>query len=97
MGKLLIQYRPEVMLFDSLEFDNTSDVQRIIIKGYDVHDRDMENDMMAWVFDTKTVPIKSLENLKQGDLLFWQDGELLPVTFPREEDNVYVFKKRQAS
>ena len=93
MGKLLVQYHPEVMIFDSLAFDNTSDTQRIIIKGYDIHDQDMENDMMAWVFDTKTVPILHLQKLKQGDLLFWHSGELVPVPFDKEDDNVKVFRK----
>ena len=93
MGKALIQYEPEVMIFDSLTIDNTAPSQRVIVKGHDIHDRHLEHDLMAWVFDSKTVPILNLQALKSGDLLFWHSGDLVPVPFDKEDKNVKVFRK----
>ena len=57
MGRLLIQYEPEVMIFDSMQINNMSETQTLIVKGYNVDDENCENDLMAWVFDTKTIPL----------------------------------------
>ena len=48
---------------------------------------------MEWWFESKTVPLKNLETLKSGDLLFWNDGELTPVPFDTAQENVRVFSK----
>ena len=92
MGKVLIQFQPDVMIFDSMTFDNTSDVQRIIVKGFDVGD-DEQDHMMSWVFNTDTVPMLKLQQLKSGDLLFWHGGALIPVPFDKHQENVKVFRK----
>ena len=97
MGKLLIQYEPEVMIFDSMQINNMSETQTLVVKGYDVDDENCENDLLAWVFDTKTIPLLQVQKLKQGDLLFWINGELIPMPFPKDSRNISIFKRAKAS
>jgi hypothetical protein len=83
----------EVMIFNTLAINNHTNGQKVVIKGYDIHDRDLKGDLMEWWFESKTVPLKNLETLKSGDLLFWNDGELTPVPFDTAQENVRVFSK----
>tara|TARA_R110001592_G_scaffold41456_6_gene135227 strand:+ start:7718 stop:8011 length:294 start_codon:yes stop_codon:yes gene_type:complete len=83
----------EVMIFDSLVINNDYPEQKLIIKGHDIADQNTTGEVFEWYFDAKTVPLLSLQTLKSGDLLFWNDGELTPVPFDKVNNNIKVFRK----
>ena len=95
MGSALpLLQESEVMIFDSLEINNHFKNQKITIKGYDIHDRGLKGVLLEWWFDATTIPLLNLQTLKLGDLLFWNNGELTPVPFDRQDNlNIKVFSK----
>lgn len=93
MGSTLKSIEPEVMIFNNLYFDTSNPMGLVIIKGHDIHDQTLNKELIEWVFNPKTVPLLSLQDLKSGDLLFWHSGELVPVTYDTNDSKLTVFRK----
>jgi len=94
MGSALpLLQESEVMIFDSLIINNDLPEQKIIIKGYDINDRSTSGKLLEWYFDAKTIPLLRLQTLMSGDLLFWNDGELTPVPFDKDDKKIEIFRK----